>query len=144
MSTDVLLVVEVAETSLEYDREEKLPRYAQVLILEGWLIDVERETVTPYTQPDGMGYCGKQLLGRSQIIVSHTVSNLRLSVAGIFGCGAGQASVYTVSEMDSPLPSAALFRKFVAQFEICVCALNVEKEFLQDVFYQYLRRQMLT
>jgi Uma2 family endonuclease len=85
MPADVLLVVEVAETSLEYDREEKLPRYAQVLIPEVWLIDVERETVTQYTQPDGTRYCSEQLLERSQVIVSDTVSNLRLSVARIFG-----------------------------------------------------------
>jgi Uma2 family endonuclease len=38
---DVLVVVEVAETSLEYDREEKVPRYAQVCIPEVWLLDVE-------------------------------------------------------------------------------------------------------
>jgi hypothetical protein len=41
-------------------------------------------------------------------------------------------------------PSAALFRKLAAQFEICVCALKVEKESLQDAFHQYLMRQMLT
>src|SRR5712691_10205844 len=35
---DVLVVVEVAETSLEYDREEKIPRYAQVRIPEVWLL----------------------------------------------------------------------------------------------------------
>ena len=36
--SDVLVVVEVAETSLEYDREEKIPRYAQVRIPEVWLL----------------------------------------------------------------------------------------------------------
>src|SRR5262249_50864693 len=30
---DVLLVVEVAETSLEYDRDEKIPRYAQTRLV---------------------------------------------------------------------------------------------------------------
>jgi hypothetical protein len=44
--------------------------------------------------------------------------------------------------MDSPRPSAALFRKLAAHFEICVCALNVEKDFLRDAFYQYLMRQL--
>jgi Uma2 family endonuclease len=82
---DVLLVVEVAETSLEYDREEKLPRYAQVGIPEVWLIDVERETVTQYTQPDGMHYRHEQSLARGQRLVSVSVSTLRLSVDDIFG-----------------------------------------------------------
>ena len=85
LPTDVLLVIEVAETSLEYDREEKLPRYAQALIPEVWLIDVERETVTQYTQPDGTRYGDERLLEPGQEIVSHTVSHLQLSVEHIFG-----------------------------------------------------------
>jgi len=56
----------------------------------------------------------------------------------------GKRAYTTVSEMDSPRPSAALFRKLAAHFETCVCALNVEKEYLQDEFYQYLMRQVLT
>jgi Uma2 family endonuclease len=85
VSADVLLVVEVAETSLEYDREEKVPRYAQARIPEVWLIDVERETVTQYTQPDGTHYRGKQTLQRDQVLVSPTMSHLRLAVGDIFG-----------------------------------------------------------
>ena len=55
----------------------------------------------------------------------------------------GKRAYTTVSEMDSPRPSAALFRKLAAHFETCVYALNIEKEFLQDEFYQYLLRQIL-
>src|SRR5262245_20607455 len=55
----------------------------------------------------------------------------------------GKQAYTTVSEMDSPRPSAALFRKLAAHFETCVSALNVEKEFLRDEFYQYLMRQVL-
>jgi Uma2 family endonuclease len=86
---DVLVVVEVAETSLEYDREEKVPRYAQVRIPEVWLLDVERETVTQYTQPDGTRYGAEHALQRGQILVSVTVSDLRLALDDIFGPGTG-------------------------------------------------------
>ena len=55
----------------------------------------------------------------------------------------GRQAYTTVSEIDSPRPSAALFRKLAAHFETCVSALNVEKEFLQDEFYQYLMRQIM-
>jgi Uma2 family endonuclease len=82
---DVLVVVEVAETSLEYDREEKVPRYAQVYIPEVWLLDVERETVTQYTQPDGTCYREEQTFQRGHILVSATVSDLRLALDDIFG-----------------------------------------------------------
>ena len=83
--SDVLVVVEVAETSLEYDREEKVPRYAQVRIPEVWLLDVERETVTQYTQPDGMGYGEEHTLQRGHVLVSATVSGLQLALDDIFG-----------------------------------------------------------
>lgn len=56
----------------------------------------------------------------------------------------GKQAYATVSEMDSPRPSAALFRKLAAHFETCVGALHVEKEFIWDSFYQYLMRQMAT
>jgi Uma2 family endonuclease len=84
MPTDVLLVVEVAETSRAYDREEKIPRYAQALIPEVWLIDVVRETVTQYTRPDGTRYHGEHTLRRDQYLVSHTVHMLQLAVESIF------------------------------------------------------------
>lgn len=82
---DVLVVVEVAETSLEYDREEKVPRYAQVRIPEVWLLDVERETVTQYTQPDGTRYREEYTLQRGHILVAATVSDLQLALDDIFG-----------------------------------------------------------
>ena len=37
---EILLVIEVADTSLLYDRHEKMPRYAQAGIPEAWLVDV--------------------------------------------------------------------------------------------------------
>ena len=48
--------MEVAETSLAYDREEKLPRYARALLPEVWIVDIEQEIVSQYTQPDGSRY----------------------------------------------------------------------------------------
>ncbi|GIX48014.1 MAG: hypothetical protein KatS3mg131_2225 [Candidatus Tectimicrobiota bacterium] len=56
----------------------------------------------------------------------------------------GKQAYSTVSEIDSPKPSAALFRKLAAHFETCVLALNVEKTWIRDAFYQYLMRQLLS
>ena len=66
----------------------------------------------------------------------------RRAVSPSYYVAQGKQAYTTVSEMDSPRPSAALFRKLAAHFEICVCALNVEKDFLRDAFYQYLMRQL--
>ncbi len=48
---DILLIIEIADSSLDYDRMEKLPRYAQAGIREVWIIDVNRSTVEQYTCP---------------------------------------------------------------------------------------------
>jgi Uma2 family endonuclease len=48
---DVLLLIEVADSSLVYDREQKLPRYAEAGIGEVWIIDVEQQLIEQYTQP---------------------------------------------------------------------------------------------
>lgn len=54
----------------------------------------------------------------------------------------GKQAYATVSAMDGLRPTAALFRKLAANFETCVCALNIEKDWLRDDFYQYLMRQV--
>jgi Uma2 family endonuclease len=53
---DVLLLVEVADTSLDYDRNIKLPLYAKHQIPELWLIDVKEQRLDIYQQPDNDYY----------------------------------------------------------------------------------------
>ena len=48
---EVLLIVEVADTTLRYDREIKIPLYARHGIPEVWLIDVEGRTLTVFDTP---------------------------------------------------------------------------------------------
>jgi len=48
---DVLLIVEVAETSLEEDREIKLPRYAASFIPEVWIVNLAENTIEVYREP---------------------------------------------------------------------------------------------
>ncbi|MGI8855059.1 MAG: Uma2 family endonuclease [Thermomicrobiales bacterium] len=51
MAADVLLVIEIANSSLGYDRTLKLPRYAAAGIPEAWLIDLGAETIERHTEP---------------------------------------------------------------------------------------------
>ncbi|MDB5307309.1 MAG: Uma2 family endonuclease [Gemmataceae bacterium] len=50
---DVLLVVEVSDSSLGFDRATKLPLYAGAKIPQYWIIDVTARRVEVYTQPRG-------------------------------------------------------------------------------------------
>jgi len=55
---DTLLVVEVADSSLRYDREVKLPLYAGAGIPEYWIVDLQQRVVDAYWQPEGGRYAG--------------------------------------------------------------------------------------
>jgi hypothetical protein len=48
---DVLLLVEVADTSLAYDRDVKVPLYAQAGIPEVWLLDLNKRELAVYRSP---------------------------------------------------------------------------------------------
>ena len=82
---DVLIVIEVAESSLLYDQVEKAPRYAAAGIPEAWLVDVPGDTLTVYTGPSPDGYAEERLLRRGEKIASTVVAELRISVDEIFG-----------------------------------------------------------
>ncbi len=53
---DVLLLVEVCESSLRYDREIKLPLYARHGIPEVWLVDVDQQRLSLFRTPLGDVY----------------------------------------------------------------------------------------
>lgn len=52
---DVLLLIEVADASLDYDSGEKIPAYARAGIREVWLIDVANRRLTLHRKPKPSG-----------------------------------------------------------------------------------------
>jgi len=85
---DVLLLIEVADSSLNYDRHEKLPRYAAAGIPEVWIVDVaeDRYVIEQYSVPQGDQYLSKELHSIGDTIVSRSLSDaIQLSVADVFG-----------------------------------------------------------
>lgn len=59
---DVFLLIEVADTELEYDREEKLPAYARAGIVEVWIVNLNERTVEVYRKPHLTGYGSQTIL----------------------------------------------------------------------------------
>jgi Uma2 family endonuclease len=66
--SDILLIVEVADSTLNYDRNVKMPLCAKFGIPEAWLIDVNGETLTRYTDPGSEGYKSIQALDKSESV----------------------------------------------------------------------------
>jgi Uma2 family endonuclease len=55
-AADIFLIVEVAGSSLPYDRDVKVPLYARHQIPEVWLIDLETQRLKRYRNPSRNGY----------------------------------------------------------------------------------------
>ncbi len=53
---DILLIIEVADSSIDYDRDVKAPLYAMAGIPEMWLFDVNKKVIEGYSQPSPLGY----------------------------------------------------------------------------------------
>jgi Uma2 family endonuclease len=60
--SDVYLLIEVADSSLERDLLEKLPKYARAGIPEVWIINLNDETIEIYRQPNFTAYGSKAVL----------------------------------------------------------------------------------
>jgi Uma2 family endonuclease len=54
--SDALLVVEVADTSLRFDRDDKIPLYARHGIPEVWLVDLKAKRLVRYRNPQQGAY----------------------------------------------------------------------------------------
>lgn len=53
---DVLLLIEVSDSSLHYDQETKLPLYATAGIREVWIVNLPEESIDCYSGPTPHGY----------------------------------------------------------------------------------------
>ena len=53
---DVLLLIEVADSSLHFDRTVKLPLYARSTIPEVWIVDLKTRVLAAYRDPTTDGY----------------------------------------------------------------------------------------
>lgn len=84
-AADVLLVIEVADQSLEYDRQEKIPRYADAGIAEAWLVDAASRTIEQHTQPRDGRYRNKRVAASHDVLTAEMIADVAVAVAEVFG-----------------------------------------------------------
>lgn len=82
---DVLLIIEVTETSLEYDKSVKLPLYAKHGIPEVWLVDLAQGRMEVHRKPQGERYMSAQKFKRDQTIAPEALPEVKLAVDEILG-----------------------------------------------------------
>lgn len=78
---EALLVVEVADTSLAYDRNTKLPRYAAAGIPEAWLVDLTADVIEAHSEPGPEGYGRMVRSGRGERVSSATLPDFTFDAA---------------------------------------------------------------
>lgn len=66
---EILLIIEVADTSLAYDRKVKAPLYASFGIPEYWILDLEKQRVERYRLPQQDSYGEREVVGKGQVVV---------------------------------------------------------------------------
>jgi Uma2 family endonuclease len=82
---DVHAVVEVAYSSLSYDRGKKLRLYAESGIAEYWIVDVAKQRIHRYTDPVDRRYAGYRLAHRGDAIAFEAFPDVVFSVDELFG-----------------------------------------------------------
>ena len=82
---DIFLLIEVADSSIEYDRDVKIPLYASSGITEVWLVDIYQQVITVYRYPTEHDYRDIQTLSRGEKLSISAFPENNLFVDDILG-----------------------------------------------------------
>jgi Uma2 family endonuclease len=80
-----LLVVEVGDSSLEYDRRTKGPLYASMGVPECWIVDVRAGAIEVHREPSGDRYARVSTRARGQSISLAAFPDVSVDVSSIVG-----------------------------------------------------------
>lgn len=78
---DVLLLIEVADASLDYDREQKLPAYGRSGIAEVWIVNLPERTIEVYREPHFTGYGSRSRCRDGELVRSQACPDVALDIA---------------------------------------------------------------
>ena len=82
---DVLLVIEVSDSTVRFDRQTKMPLYARAGIEEAWLVNLPRKALEVYRSPANGKYEVVQKLSKNESIAPLNFPELQVSVSNIIG-----------------------------------------------------------
>lgn len=82
---DIFVAIEVADSSLEYDRTIKLPLYATAGIPETWLCNLGNDTIERHGTPRDGRYTQIAIFGRGDLLTSLVLPGISIPVAELLG-----------------------------------------------------------
>ena len=80
-----MLIIEVSDTSLSYDRETKLPLYAKSGIKEAWIVNLKEECVEVHTNPSEQGYDTLRKFRKGMTVTPDCFLDVEIPVDEIIG-----------------------------------------------------------
>jgi Uma2 family endonuclease len=81
--SDILLIIEVSDTSLAYDRNVKLPLYAGAGIAETWIVNLAEDCLEVYRDATDGQYQNTFVFRRGEMVSPEALPGISLSVSSI-------------------------------------------------------------
>jgi Uma2 family endonuclease len=83
--SDVLLLIEVADTSAAFERRVKLPLYARAGVREVWLVDLKQGIIQVFRQPSLGGYLSVTRVTKGERLAPEAFPDLTLTSDEVLG-----------------------------------------------------------
>lgn len=81
---DVLLLIEVADSSLTYDRHTKAPIYARAGVRELWIVNLIDRVIEVYREPVDGTYRSVEVVRQGDVLRPAALSNISVPVSDLF------------------------------------------------------------
>jgi Uma2 family endonuclease len=82
-ASEILLLVEVSESTADYDRDEKLELYARTGVREFWLVDLQAGRLQTYRRPSGEPYGSVRTVAPAEAVSPEAFGDVSIRVADI-------------------------------------------------------------
>ena len=80
---DVLLLIEVADSSLDFDRQKKLPVYARAGVPEVWIINLQESVIEVFREPHFTDYGQKAIVRSGEKASPAAFPDVKVDVADL-------------------------------------------------------------
>jgi Uma2 family endonuclease len=82
---DVLLLIEVSDSTARYDREIKLPLYARHGVSEVWIIDLDAKLIRCFRKPHGNEYLEATASAEAGVMAVQAMPGVSIDLSGVLG-----------------------------------------------------------